>query len=117
MPPRWAEVWDLDLGHPQGHEQGARRPAVIVSADWFNKTKAELHVVAPISSHVRQLGTHLRIEPPEGGLEVPSDVMCEHVRAVSADRFIARRGELAEHTMDEVMKRLKVLLMLGRKIG
>ena len=41
--------------------------------------------------------------------------MCEHIRSVSADRFINKRGVLEDETMDEVMKRLKVLLLLGRK--
>lgn len=115
MAPQWAEVWNVDFGQPKGHEQGARRPALVVSSDWFNRTKAELHVVAPLSSRTQALGTHLTIQPPEGGLEVPSDVMCEHIRSVSADRFISRRGQLTDETMDEVMKRLKVLLLLGRK--
>ena len=41
--------------------------------------------------------------------------MCEHVRAVSVERFTQRRGFLSDQAMSEVMKRLKVLLMLGRK--
>lgn len=115
MTPQWAQVWDVDFGTPKGHEQGSRRPALVVSSDWFNRTKAELHVVVPLSSRIRVMGTHLTIEPPEGGLDVPSDVMCEHIRAVSADRFITKRGELRDETMEELMKRLKVLLLLGRK--
>ena len=115
MTPQWAEVWDVDFGQPKGHEQGAQRPALVVSADWFNGTRAELHVVTPLSSRNQALGTHLTIHPPEGGLDVPSDVMCEHIRSVSADRFIRKRGVLKDQTMDEVMKRLKVLLLLGRK--
>jgi mRNA interferase MazF len=116
MPPKWGEVWNVDFGNPIGHEQGAHRPAVIVSSDWFNGTKAELHVVVPVSKTIRaKIGTHLQVHPPDGGLDVPSDVMCEHIRAVSVDRFTKRRGVLSDQTMDEVMKRLKVLLMLGRK--
>ena len=115
MAPQWAEVWDVDFGQPIGHEQGARRPALVVSADWFNGTRADLHVVIPISKRIQALGTHLTIHPPEGGLDVPSDVMCEHIRSVSGERFIRKRGVLADEAMDEVMKRLKVLLLLGRK--
>ena len=116
MPARWGEVWDVDFGNPIGHEQGAHRPAVVVSSDWFNLTKAELHVVVPVSKTIRaNIGTHLTVHPPEGGLDVASDVMCEHIRAVSVERFTKCRGVLDEQTMDEVMKRLKVLLMLGRK--
>ena len=112
---RWGEVWNVDFGVPKGHEQGAERPAVVVSSDWFNKTKAELHVVVPLSSKIRAIGTHFRIDPPEGGLDVPSDAMCEHIRSVSADRFASKRGALDVKTMDELVKRLKVLLLMGSK--
>jgi mRNA interferase MazF len=113
--PRWGEVWDVDFGVPKGHEQGAQRPAVVVSSDWFNKTRAELHVVVPFSKKIRQIGTHLQVEPPEGGLEITSDAMSEHIRSVSADRFDQKRGDLDPRTMEELMKRLKVLLLMGPK--
>ena len=73
---------------------------MVVSADWFNQTRAELHVVAPVSSQIRRVGTHLRIDPPE-----PSDgdvyVSAAQVRRcelVSGDRVAgpvrtARRSE------------------------
>lgn len=113
--PRWGEVWNVDFGVPKGHEQGAERPAVVISSDWFNKTKAELHVVVPFSKTIRKIGTHFQVDPPEGGLDVPSDAMCEHIRSVSADRFASKRGALDSRTMDELVKRLKVLLLMGPK--
>lgn len=112
---RWGEVWNVDLRFPKGHEEGAERPAVVVSSDWFNKTKAELHVVVPLSSKIRAIGTHFRIDPPEGGLDIPSDAMCEHIRSVSADRFASKRGALEVKTMNELVKRLKVTLLMGSK--
>jgi mRNA interferase MazF len=115
--PRWGEVWNVDFGTPIGHEQGKERPAVIVSSDWFNETRAELHVVVPLSTKLRQLGTHLLVDPPEGGLDEQSDVMCAHIRAVSRARLLARRGQFEEATMVEVLKRLKVLLLLGSQRG
>lgn len=115
--PRWGEVWDADFGVPVGHEQGRRRPTLVVSSDWFNRTRAGLVVVCPLSTTIRELGTHVRVEPPEGGLETPSDVMIEHLRAVSAERLVGgARGEVSEATMEDVVKRLKVLLFLGRKL-
>jgi mRNA interferase MazF len=113
--PRWGEVWDVDFGVPKGHQQGAHRPAVVVSSDWFNKTRAELHIVVPFSSTIRSVGTHLKVEPPEGGLDAVSDAMSEHIRSVSADRFTHKRGDLQPRTMEELMKRLKVLLLMGSK--
>jgi mRNA interferase MazF len=113
--PRWSEVWDVDFGAPLGHEQGKRRPALVVSADWFNETRAELVIVAPLSSTIRPLGTHVRLDPPEGGVDAASDIMCEHIRSVSLDRLVVRRARVRERTMDEVLKRIKVLLLLGSR--
>jgi len=117
--PRWAEIWDVDFGLPIGHEQGKHRPALVVSSDWFNRTRAELVVVCPLSTTLRALGTHLRIDPPEGGLDSPSDVMVEHIRSVALDRLIgqAPRGTVSDAVMDDVLKRLKVLVLMGRRGG
>ncbi|MBA3734964.1 MAG: type II toxin-antitoxin system PemK/MazF family toxin [Actinobacteria bacterium] len=110
--PLWSQVWNVDFGVPVGHEQGARRPAIVVSADWFNESAAELHHVVPLSSTIRSLGTHFAIEPPEGGLDVRSDAMVEHLRAVSRERFLDQRGTLEAETMGEITNRVKVLLLL-----
>jgi mRNA interferase MazF len=110
--PHWAEVWDVDFGNPLGHEQGRQRPAVVVSADWFNDTRAELHFVVPISSTLRgNIGTHFRIDAPSGGLDVDSEAMCEHLRSVSAERFVQKRGVLEREQMDELTKRIKLLIL------
>jgi mRNA interferase MazF len=113
--PRWGEIWNVDFGVPLGHEQGKSRPALVVSSDWFNDSRAELLVVLPLSTTIRDLGMHYRVDPPEGGIDRPSDIMCEHVRSVSLVRFGSKRGEVTKGTMEEVLKRLKVLLLLGAR--
>lgn len=113
--PRWADVWDVDFGEPIGHEQGKLRPAVVVSSDWFNQTKANVHTVVPFTTTLREIATHYRVEPPEGGLERPSMALCEQIRTASVHRFANRRGRLDQTTMDEIVKRLKVLLLVGAK--
>jgi mRNA interferase MazF len=115
LSPKWSEVWDVDFGTPVGHEQAKQRPALVVSSDWFNETRAELHVVVPFSTSLRALGTHYQIDPPEGGLDAPSMALCEQVRAVSAERFATQRGKVEPQTMDEIMKRLKVLFFMGSR--
>jgi mRNA-degrading endonuclease toxin of MazEF toxin-antitoxin module len=86
-----------------------RRPAVVVSANWFNDTRAELHLVVPITSRTRPIGTHYLLRAPAGGLDVDSDAMCEHLRSVSTQRFVRNRGELEREHMDELIKRIRVL--------
>ena len=64
------EVWDVDLNPVIGHEQGGMRPALVVSADGFNKTQAGLVIVVPITSKTKGIRTHVPIDPPEGGLSI-----------------------------------------------
>ncbi|MDQ3421847.1 MAG: type II toxin-antitoxin system PemK/MazF family toxin, partial [Actinomycetota bacterium] len=59
FPARWSrvsahevsrgEIWLVDFGTPIGHEQGYRRPAMIVSADRMNTSKAGLVIVVPLT--------------------------------------------------------------------
>ncbi|AWM41613.1 mRNA interferase EndoA [Gemmata obscuriglobus] len=87
------EVWMLDLSPVRGHEQQGTRPALILSVDAFNSSKAELVVVLPVTSKKKYaLPTHIPLDPPEGGLTMPSVVLCDQVRAVSKDRLIRRLG-------------------------
>src|SRR5664280_2811918 len=44
---RRGEVWLVDFGTPVGHEQGFQRPAVVVSDDRLNGSRAELVIVIP----------------------------------------------------------------------
>ncbi len=111
---RWGEVWNVDFGVPKGHEQGAERPAVVV-VRLVQQDKGRSSCRRSVDSTIRAIGTHFRIDPPEGGLDVPSDAMCEHIRSVSADRFASKRGALDVKTMDELVKRLEVLLLMDRR--
>jgi len=109
--PHWGEIWDVDFGNPVGHERGRKRPAVVVTANWFNQTQAELHFVVPVSSTIRGIGTHYRINAPGGGLDIDSEAMCEHLRSVSRNRFVHKRGDLERTQMDEIAKRIKLLIL------
>jgi mRNA interferase MazF len=53
--PARGEVWMVDFDPTKGHEQGGRRPALVVSVDVFNSGPAELVIVLPItkSNHRR----------------------------------------------------------------
>jgi mRNA interferase MazF len=110
--PHRSEVWQVDLDPVRGHEQGHRRPAVIVSADIFNAGPAQLVVVCPITSRHRQIPSHVTVMPPEGGLRVASYVICEQIRTVSTERLMSRLGELGPASMSAIEERLRILLDL-----
>jgi len=106
------EVWFADLSPTRGHEQAGRRPVLVVSHDVFNRGPAEFAVVLPITSSLKQIRSHVRLDPPEGGLRSPSAIMCEAIRSVSKERLIERFGRVDDVTMGEVDDVLTILLDL-----
>jgi mRNA interferase MazF len=101
-----------DFSPTIGHEQGGRRPAVIVSTDSFNRIPIELAVVVPCTTTDRGVRLHVRIDPPDGGLRKRSFAMTEQVRCLSTRRFRARLGRLGDARMNEVEAALREVLDL-----
>jgi mRNA interferase MazF len=110
--PERGEVWVVDLDPVRGHEQGGWRPALIVSANRFNRSSAELVVVAPLTSVPKRVRFHVAVQPPEGGLHHASFVKPEDVRSVSTGRLGQRLGRVSPQTLAAVETRLRVLLEL-----
>lgn len=100
--PRIGEVWDIDLNPQIGREQGGRRPALVISSNFYNHTPNGLFIVAPITGTDRNIRYHLRVEPPEGGLTKPSVIMCDQERSASVLRFRRRRGEMSPEIVKAV---------------
>jgi mRNA interferase MazF len=54
----------------------------------------------------------VRIDPPAGGLKVPSYVKCEDLRSVSKERLSRRWGHVTAATLRQVEAVVRVLLEL-----
>jgi mRNA interferase MazF len=105
-------VWVVDLEPIAGHEQGGRRPALVLSVDAFNASRADLVTVLPITSKARAVRTRVEVRPPEGGLSVASWIICEQARTVSTQRLAQRIGAVSGATMTKVADIVRVLLGL-----
>jgi mRNA interferase MazF len=110
--PSRKEVWFADLDPTRGHEQFGKRPVLIVSTNTFNQGPADLVIVVSLTTRARRVQSHVRIEPPEGGLKTTSYAMCEAVRSISKERLIDRWGVVADTTMGKVADYLRILLEL-----
>jgi mRNA interferase MazF len=110
--PRRGELWLVDFGEPVGHEQSGRRPAVIVSADALNDSRAGVLIVVPTTTTVRELPSHIEIDPADSGLNETSYAKCEDVKSVSEQRLIARLGVAGEEAMFQIVRALRFLLDL-----
>lgn len=106
------EVWLVDFGEPIGHEQGYRRPAVVVSADQLNRSRAELAVVVPVTTTRRRLPSHIEIEPGDSGLSHTSYAKAEDVKSVSTQRLVRRLGAVSSDQLNRAEHALRLLLGL-----
>jgi mRNA interferase MazF len=110
--PLRGEVWLADLGPTRGHEQSGKRPLLIFSDDAFNAGPAGLVVVLPLTSTIRNLPTHIPVNPPEGGLRRPSVILCDAIRSVTKDCLVSRWGAVTPATMAKVEDAARFLLRL-----
>ena len=108
--PHRGELWLVDFDPTQGHEQAGRRPALIVSINIFNLGPAQMVVALPLTRTARAMPMRVRVEPPE--VRVPSDILCDQVRAISYTRSVHRAGQVTPATLAMVETALRVLLEL-----
>lgn len=111
--PRRGEVWLVDLNPSRGHEQAGRRPALVVSADAFNRSRAGLVFVVPLTSRARGIPTHVEVRPPDGGLNETSWARCEDLRSVSTERLMTGPlGMVPTEVLGAIGERLRLLLQV-----
>ena len=108
--PKQGDVWWIDLEPVRGHEQGKKRPCLVVSADEFNAIPHGLVWAVPVTSNPRRHSLTVEIVPPEGGMKVTSAVLCHQLRTVSVERMDKRAGMVSAATMQEVMRRITMVL-------
>lgn len=110
--PRRGEIWLVDLGAPEGHEQGWRRPALVVSSDHWNR-HANTLTVLPLTRNSAGFPTRVEIEPgPRNGLQTASYARCEDIRAIHNSRLTARLGSVGLAEMQLVERTLRTFLEL-----
>ena len=108
--PQRGEVWLVDFGEPIGREQAGRRPAVIVSADPLNQSRAGVVIVVPCTTTRRALPSHIELDPASSGLDEVSYAKCEDIKSISDERLVARLGTAAVEAMFEIANALRFLL-------
>lgn len=109
---RRGEIHLTDFGEPVGHEQGLRRPALILSAQpWLDSRPPVLSVV-PLTGTRSERSTHVEVEPGLSGLDITSYAKCEDLRAVSPVRLQRLLGEADEMVLLRVGTILRRLLAL-----
>jgi mRNA interferase MazF len=107
--PHRGEVWLVDFGEPIGREQSGRRPAVVISADRLNESRAGIVIVVPTTTALRGLRSHVEIEQGGSGLDEIRYAKCEDVKSISEQRLIARLGSVDNVVAFEIGRTLRFL--------
>src|SRR5215469_9607919 len=105
MPYQAGDVLLADLNPAAGHEQGGRRPVLVLSGPSYNELRNEQLIVAAITSRQRGLPFHIPIGT-DSGLRTPSWVQSESVRAISVQRVAGQVGRARPETVAEVRNRV-----------
>ena len=109
---RRGEVWLVDFGVPVGREQAGRRPAVVVSADPLNQSRAGVVIVVPCTSSRRDLPSHIELDDAVSGLDHASYAKCEDLKSISEERLVTRLGTAGLDVMFAISRNLRFLLEL-----
>ena len=106
------QVYWCDLEPRRGHEQGSRRPVVIVSADAYNQSRSPLVGVLPMTTAISKNPLHVPLTAADTGLETASTVLVDHARFLDRGRLHAEpSGRLSAAAMAAVERNL------GRVLG
>ncbi len=109
---RTGEIWLATLDPVVGHEQGGRRPVVVVSADGLHSLPISMAIVVPLTGTDRHLVTQPRLAGPATGLSRPSFARPEDTRAIDTSRLVRRLGTTSAEDLAAVRKVLRYFLDL-----
>jgi mRNA interferase MazF len=99
-------LW-LDFGRAIGHEQGGRRPALVLTGRAYNSQSSVL-LVCPITRKRRSWPFEVSL-PPDG--LIAGVVLVDQIKVIDpAARPFRRAGRLPDEIVDEVRAQLAVLL-------
>lgn len=112
---RWS-LGEADLGQPLGHEQGLKRPVLIVSNEAFNCTSGLLTVLPVTSVKPGRSPQPFEVVLPAGAAGKPTDsiVLPHKIRTISAGRLQQLYGRLTDPALrrevaEKVLRHLELL--------
>ncbi len=101
--PKQGDICYMDFAPTKGHEQTGRRPAIVISKDFYNKY-TNLVVLCPITTNLKKFPTHYELLHTK---KVKGAVLCEHIRSVD---FKARKLSFVEKiSREELLEILDII--------
>ena len=101
-------LW-ADLSSPRGHEQGGRRPVLVISHEIFNQRSGTVIAMA-ITSQSQRAGFPLSLEVTEPGLPRRSWLKISQVRTLSVERLGERITALSPELVNQAIDGLNEIV-------
>jgi len=99
-------VW-VDFEPAYGHEQGGRRPALVLSVSEYNE-RSSFVLVCPITTSRRQWSFNL---PLTGCTNVEGSVIVDQIRSIDKRRIVSQTVEqLSAEGLEEVRGKLAAVI-------
>jgi mRNA interferase MazF len=99
-------IW-LEFDPQAGHEQGGRRPALVLSPKTYNR-RSGLALVCPVTSKSKDYPFEIAVPDGSG---VRGVILADHVKSVDYKaRRAVRAGRCTAESVDEVLAKLAPLL-------
>ena len=111
------DVWWVDLAEPVGSEPGYRRPAVVIQADAFNRSRLATTIVVNLTTNLALIDAPGNVLVPgkESGLKRDSVANVSQVVTLDRDALTERVGRLSGRVVAMIDDGLR--LALGLRTG
>ena len=97
---RQGDIISVEFSPSRGHEQQKRRPAVVISNNFYN-SKTWLKKLLPVTSTISEFPLHYRL--PEN-LPIVGEVMLEQERSLDlSERSFKIIGRLPKEILEEIL--------------
>lgn len=107
------EIYLADLNPVVGHEQGGRRPVLIIQNDVGN-LHSPTTIVAPLTASftTKVYPTEVRVKSGTAGLPKDSSILLNQIKAIDKRRLENYVGQLDARAMRQVDEAIKISLGL-----
>jgi mRNA interferase MazF len=108
------EIWWTDFGQPFGSEPGYRRPALVVQADSFNRSRLATVLVVPLSRNLELAAApgNVLCRPRDTGLPKASVANVSQLTVTDRRRLVEKAGSIPGLLLKEVESGLRLVLGL-----
>ena len=110
------ELWWVDYGIPFGSEPGFRRPVIILQNDFFNNSKINTTVVAPLTANLllAEVPGNVFIDKEESKLSKDSVILVSQIGVVDKQRLIEKVAKVNKSIMEKIEN--NIVFILGIKL-